>query len=220
MTLDTMIYAAVAVGLIAWLRTLLGTRHGAERERTHYLVAAEQDVAEPPKGEAREADAGAGEQAEWSESVAQGAREGLTAIAAAERGFGVQRFLAAAGDSFAYVTEDFATGDADALAELVTPEVAQVFADAIAARAEAKQSAQAEVRAVTDAQIVAARLEGRTARVAVRFTAEQVRATLDADGAVVAGDPARVVTTTDTWTFVRRLGDRDPRWWVAETGGA
>lgn len=219
MTLDTMIYAAVAIGLVAWLRTLLGTRHGAERERTHYLVAAEQEAAAPPKDSQRETDTDADAPEVWPESVAQGAREGLTAIAAAERGFDVQRFLIAAGDSFAYVTEDFAKGDADALAELVAPEVARVFADAIAARKDAGQSAQAEVRAVTGAEIVAASVDGRTARVAVRFTAEQVRATLDADGAVVAGDPARVVTTTDTWTFVRRVGDRDPRWWVAETGG-
>ena len=39
MPADIVIYAVVAVGLILWLRSILGTRHGNERSRPNPFMA-------------------------------------------------------------------------------------------------------------------------------------------------------------------------------------
>ena len=39
----------------------------------------------------------------------------------------------------------------------------------------------------------------------------------DKDGAVVDGDPARVDSITDVWTFQRDSRGRDPNWQLVET---
>ncbi|HBH26256.1 MAG TPA: hypothetical protein DDX54_02505 [Rhodospirillaceae bacterium] len=222
MSADIVILAAVAVALAAWLHRLLGTRHGAERERVHPLVAAEERKAAL---EAQKAGALGDQEAQEVEVLLPGmavdpaAREGLTAIGAQERGFSVRAFLTAAADTFALVTEDFAKGDIEGLQDLLAPPVAEAFAQAVRARAQRGETQEAEVRAVLESEVVEAGVQGRTARVVVRFVAEQVGTTRDATGTVVAGDPARIARVEARWAFVRRLGDPDPRWWVAETGG-
>ena len=37
------------------------------------------------------------------------------------------------------------------------------------------------------------------------------------DGAVVAGDPSRIDTVTDIWTFARDTSQRDPNWKLIAT---
>ncbi len=39
MPADIVIYAVVAIGLIAWLRSILGTRNGSERSRPNPFMA-------------------------------------------------------------------------------------------------------------------------------------------------------------------------------------
>jgi predicted lipid-binding transport protein (Tim44 family) len=70
---------------------------------------------------------------------------------------------------------------------------------------------------IRTAEIIDARMQGRDAFVTVKFVSEQVNATRDADGAVVEGDPNKVETITDLWTFTRNTRARDPNWFLAET---
>jgi predicted lipid-binding transport protein (Tim44 family) len=44
-----------------------------------------------------------------------------------------------------------------------------------------------------------------------------ITATYDKAGAVVDGDPERVVDMTDIWTFAREIGARDPNWRLVAT---
>jgi predicted lipid-binding transport protein (Tim44 family) len=46
---------------------------------------------------------------------------------------------------------------------------------------------------------------------------EQVNVTRDSAGAIVEGDPNRVATVTDIWTFARNTRARDPNWMLVET---
>ena len=67
------------------------------------------------------------------------------------------------------------------------------------------------------ANIIEAKLRGRDAIVTVRFVTEQVNVTRDAGEAVVDGDPNRVESITDTWTFSRNTRGRDPNWLLIQT---
>ena len=63
----------------------------------------------------------------------------------------------------------------------------------------------------------AASLEGRTARVDVRFRSKQITATHDARGVLVEGSPDRVIDMNDVWTFAREVTSRDPNWKLVAT---
>jgi len=65
-----------------------------------------------------------------------------------------------------------------------------------------------------------ASVQGRDARVTVRFDADVAAVTRDADGNVIAGSLTDAVETHDVWTFARTLGDRDPNWKLADTDEA
>ena len=55
------------------------------------------------------------------------------------------------------------------------------------------------------------------AEVTMRFDAEIVSATRDAEGRVIAGDPNRSVETHDIWTFSRHVKSPDPAWLLIAT---
>jgi predicted lipid-binding transport protein (Tim44 family) len=60
-------------------------------------------------------------------------------------------------------------------------------------------------------------LEGRTARVSVRFVAELITCVRDSEGNVVEGDATEVQTIRDGWTFARETTSRDPNWKLVAT---
>ena len=62
--------------------------------------------------------------------------------------------------------------------------------------------------------------QGADAFVTIRFVSEQVNATRDAAGNVVEGDPNRVETVTDIWTFTRNTRSRAPDWFLVRTDTA
>ena len=68
-----------------------------------------------------------------------------------------------------------------------------------------------------DAELVDADLDKSTAKVTIRFVSEQVNVTKDASAKIVDGDPNKVVTITDVWTFARDVRSSDPNWMLVET---
>lgn len=48
--------------------------------------------------------------------------------------------------------------------------------------------------------------------ITVRFVIELVAATRVADNTVIGGDPKKIVTVTDLWTFARRIPSSNPNW--------
>jgi len=41
---------------------------------------------------------------------------------------------------------------------------------------------------------------------------------MDADGTVIEGDPTKVTSATDFWTFARSTKSRNPNWTLVGTG--
>jgi Uncharacterized protein conserved in bacteria len=68
-----------------------------------------------------------------------------------------------------------------------------------------------------NASISSAALEGRSARIAVRFASKQISATHGTDGALTDGNPDRIVDMDDIWTFARDVSSRDPNWKLVAT---
>lgn len=231
MPADLLLYAVAAAGLVFWLRSLLGTRHGDERQRPNPFLQPRDSSAAPgtrpalplPAAEAGDREgrlaalrAGLGR----GMSVAPQTEDGLLALLDADRGFDLPRFMAGAQDAFVIIAEAYAAGDRETLAGLLSPALYAAFEKALSEREEKGETASLEIHAVRRAEITDARLSGKTAYITVRFTADETSVVRDRDGRLLSGHPDRVAETIDIWTFGRDLKSRDPAWRLFETRAA
>lgn len=148
------------------------------------------------------------------------AEPGIRAIIAAEQGFDVNRFVDGAQAAYRMILEAFWKGDEGTLRDLVSPDVGRAFSDAIAARQAAGQVLDNRLVSIDKATITGASLQGKEARITVRFDALIAAVTRDAEGNVIAGSTSDALETHDIWTFARTLRSSDPNWKLSDTDEA
>lgn len=148
------------------------------------------------------------------------AEQGLRAVIAGESGFDVTQFLNGAQAAYRMTLEAFWKGDEDGLSDLVEADVLAAFAEAIEQRREAGHMLDNRLIRIESARIVDAQVEGREARITVRFDADIAAVTRDAEGQVIAGSLSDAVETHDVWTFARTLKSGDPNWKLVDTDEA
>lgn len=233
MPADLLLYAVAAAGLVFWLRSLLGTRHGDERQRPNPFLRPRDPSAAPlgaraalPSPAAADAGDREGRLAALRAGLGRGmsaapqAEDGLLALLDADRGFDLSRFMAGAQDAFVIIAEAYAAGDRETLSGLLSPALYGAFGKALSAREEKGETASLEIHAVRRAEITDARLSGKTAYITVRFTADETSVVRDREGCLLSGHPDRVAETVDVWTFGRDVKSRDPAWRLFETRAA
>lgn len=223
--MDILLFAAVAAFLILRLRSILGKRTGAEDaerwrarppERTLDRADKVPDNVTPFPGAPRPVDVAPAAEAEVpaGDPVLQ---RGYDEIRRADASFNPVGFVEGARGAFEMIVQAFAQGDTATLKPLLASDVYEGFAKAIKDRIAAKHTLETTLVGIRNAEIVAARMEGRTANVTVKFVTEQVNVTRDADGNVVDGEAAKVSVLTDLWTFARDTRNRDPNWALVRT---
>lgn len=221
---DLILYALIAAGLVFWLRSVLGTRHGEERERPNPFT---QTQTPEKKVSANPLDDLAGEMGlETSEKpvlprnvmiVSDAVQAGLDDIARVESGFDVVRFSQGAQDAFAMVVEAFGAGDRDTLQDLLEPQVYAAFDSAIVQREKDGHTMQTEIHAIRRLEFLDARIDDKKAYITVRFVADETCVVKDSAGQILSGNPERITEMNDIWVLSKPLKTRDPRWFVAET---
>jgi predicted lipid-binding transport protein (Tim44 family) len=215
---STIVFAVVAIFVVFKLRSVLGTRTGAERPPVEppppgppraNIVAFNRSPATPAADR-------------WKGVAAPGTplAAGLDAIAVRESGFDPAHFLTGARGAYEMIVAAFAAGDLTTLRRLLSAEVLSNFARAIEARQAAGQTMTTTLVAIDSADLVDARVTGSTASLAVKFATKLTSATVDRAGAVVEGSPTPVADHQEIWTFARELGARDPNWLLAATESA
>src|SRR5690606_22574560 len=135
--------------------------------------------------------------------VAPAIEQGLREISAADRRFDLLTFLEGAKAAYAMILEAFWRGDKDELRQLCDDDVYESFAAAIDEREAAGEVLDNRLVRIEDTLVHSATLEGRIARIAVRFTADIATVTRDKDGNVIAGSLDDAVESRDIWTFSR-----------------
>lgn len=148
------------------------------------------------------------------------AEAGVRAIIAADSAFDVARFLEGAQSAYRMILEAYWKGDEEQLGWLAEDEVRDAFTQAILARTTAGHVLDNRLVSIERAIISDASLEGKLARITVRFDADIAAVTRDADGNVIAGSMTDAVETHDIWTFARTLKSKDPNWKLADTDEA
>lgn len=209
-------FLAMLAGFIGLrLYHVLGRRTGHEKPVADPFRPAKPDALRPA-GRAR-TDSEAPIAIDLPPDVAPEVRPGLEQVARADRGFAADRFLAGAQGAYAMVLEGFWKGDLAQLSDLVSDEMLANFKAALDARKASGERIENRLLQVDRAQIVGAHMTGTMAEITVRFDAEIVSVTRDAEGRVIAGDPNQTVETHDLWTFSRHTASDDPAWLLVAT---
>ncbi|HRQ61017.1 MAG TPA: Tim44/TimA family putative adaptor protein [Alphaproteobacteria bacterium] len=227
MPADIIVYAIVAAGLVVWLRSILGTKHGEERERPNPYNPAERPAEPAPApllhGEDKPALKIVGGP---SIGFAPGsiysienktAENALLDIAEADKEFDLGLFMTGAQQAFTMIVEAFAAGDLDTLKGLLGNDVYKTFEKAIKARKKAKETLETRIHAMRKMEVVEASIEGHSALITVRFTADETSLHKDSEGRIISGSHDEPSQMIDLWSFARDIRSDDPRWLLMAT---
>lgn len=229
MPADLIIYMIIAAGLIIWLRNILGTRSGDERQRPNPYLQSEKpkeskDGKEYPYEGVEKVISAEDRIIQLAQQPNRNmavdnktAENGLLEISKQDKKFDIQQFLTGAQDAFVMIVEAFADGDRETLKGLLADPVYKAFDGAIREREAAGEKIQAEIQAIRKADVIDALVKDKTAFITVRFTADETRIVRDSDGEIISGDPQKTTKMRDVWTFGRKIAAKDPRWLVYET---
>jgi predicted lipid-binding transport protein (Tim44 family) len=233
--MSTIVFAIIAIFVVWKLRSVLGTRNGAERPPIDPGVGPNlgPNGANAPKpmgqvvhlptaprdGVAPTGAASSDPLTRWKGFAEPDSKvaTGLDAIAAADPGFSPDGFLAGARSAYEMIVVAFAKGDRATLGNLLAPEVLDNFSRAIEARLARGETMETTLVSIDSAAFEDARLNGGTAQVTVRFAAKLISHTRDKAGLVTEGSADAVVDHLDVWTFSRDTRSRNPNWQLSAT---
>jgi predicted lipid-binding transport protein (Tim44 family) len=227
----TIIFLVIAVIIFLRLRSVLGRRTGNERppfdpfsaRRSPGAEASNDRVIDMPRRPApSEAPQGApmtGAEERIKVVAPPGSplHESLRAVAAVDRSFDPEAFIAGAKGAYEMIVTAFAEGDRKTLRQLLSREVYDGFVAAIGQREDRGETIEFRFVGIDRAEITGAGVKGPTEQITVRFLSKLISATRDKSGAVVDGDPVHVGDVTDIWTFAREATSRDPNWKLVAT---
>lgn len=216
--IDIIILAMIAAFLVFRLRNVLGKRTGNERPPQNPYGNSE-DAANA-ESEANDDD---NVVALPGQTVAEDipddtpASEGLRAIRNADSNFSAEEFVEGSRFAFDMIVTSFANGDRETLRPLLSDEVYENFAGAIDSREANDETMEMTLVGIRESEILEASMDGRVAFVTVKIVTEQIEVVRDKDGEPVSGDPSKVSTVTDIWTFARNTRSRNPNWTLVAT---
>jgi len=219
--------------IVFWrLRSVLGTRTGHEKRIDFPLPGQRESAPSAPAGgtsEERTRDDHEQEDIRYGlpeeeKPVWEGVAEEhsllarmLTRMKEIDPGFDARHFLEGAKVAYEMIVTAFAKGDKKTLKPLLDREVYERFAAVIDERRRKGLTQELEFVGLDEAKLLKAALDGKVAHLTVKFTSKIITAVRDAEGNVVEGDPQKLVTVKDIWTFERDLTSRDPNWRLVST---
>ena len=220
----TLVFIALAV-FVAWkLRSVLGTKTGHEQppgdifqKKPTGAPTGESNVVRLPGTAAN--DVGAEQPFRWAGITEPGSpiAAGLDAIAREERDFDAGVFLEGSKAAYEMIVQSYARGDRKTLKGLLSKDVFEDFEQAITEREKRSEVAETTFVSMSNATITAADLRAKLGMVTVRFSPKLISVVRNKAGEVVDGSADAVVDVTETWTFSRQLGSRDPTWTLVAT---
>ncbi len=224
----TIFFLVAAVVIFFQLRNVLGRRTGNERPpfdpytagRTAKNVPAKnENVVSLPRKRAP-GEAAADETYAPIDAFAKPGTDlnkGLRAIRDADPSFEPQAFVDGAKMAYEMIVMAYADGDRKTLKNLLSREVFDGFASAIAEREARSEKIQSSFVGIDKADIMSAEMKGSEAHITLRIVSELISATRNKADEVIDGDPETVAEVKDLWTFARDTRSKDPNWKLVAT---
>lgn len=211
---DIIVIGAIAAFILLRYRAMLGERTGRDADATPARPLQEfERVIQLPEREKP-----AAEPVEVAPISGYGAASTtLERMRQLDKQFVPDDFLEGARGAFEMVLQAFNERDHDTLTMLLSKDVYNEFMASLNSFAAEGRTPQNTLLAILEAHIDDATLTGNKARIAVKFTSEQVHLVRDSAGDVVEGDPSQQEVVEDRWVFERALTSNDPAWKVVET---
>ncbi|MGI9525129.1 MAG: Tim44/TimA family putative adaptor protein [Hyphomicrobiaceae bacterium] len=232
----TLLALIVAVFVILRLRSVLGRRTGEDearmdrqmraREAREQAAAAGDKVVTLPRRESEDAAApqANGTSTEDIEASVRALgisderiQSAVVAMVRRDPTFDLEEFMSGAKRAYEMIVTAFAEGNRELLRGLLSGEVFDGFSSAISEREERSQQIDQSFVGISKADVIDADLKDSEASITVKFLSQLISATRDQDGAVISGDPQRVMEVTDIWTFARDVTSADPNWRLVAT---
>ncbi len=195
---------------------LRNTKFDPFRKRGGEEAGDEKVIALPTRGAKGDTE-GAGKAAQSGGTPLE---QGLTQIKLDDSSFESESFVGGTKVAFEIVVDAFAKGDTKILRPLLSNDVYVDFSGAIKSRANNNETLETTLVGISEAEIIKAELQDKTAFITVKFVSEQINVTRNAEGEVVDGGPGEVTTVMDIWTFARNTRSRDPNWTLVATGAS
>lgn len=211
---DIIFLALVAGFLVLRLRSVLGQKNGAERERDLHGRPTEtsDNVVFLPETQNQAPDPAA-----VLDDLPQDIQDQLQNLTAADASFDPVEFLGGARRAFEMIVGAFAAGDRDTLKFLLADELYSSFENEIQSREAKNQTLETGIELIRSVGFKKIDLHETRAQVIVRVISEQITVTRDSEGRIVEGDPNELVERTDDWTFSRCLDAETPNWSLVAT---
>jgi predicted lipid-binding transport protein (Tim44 family) len=225
--IDIIIFAMIAAYLVFRLRNVLGKRDDSDNENGFQDLFSQDPsnddnvvhLQDPNRDDRDDAimDNDAGDDDAAPADPTDPLSIGLRQIKDADSGFNAGQFADGANMAFEMILNAYTDGDAAVLKNLLNGDVFGNFNKAIIDREQAGETLEDTLVDIKSNTVVEAYMQGTQAFVTVKFVTEQVNATRDENGDVVDGDPNKIITVTDFWTFARDTKSRDPNWKLVAT---
>lgn len=241
MSLDIVLFALVAAFLVHRLRSVLGTRHGEERQRPNPFSSSAENQSEEDRNDQNVIELKQDGDSDMivdiplpakKLDIAQVVNDGLikdddtklkeilTEIAAADASFDLYHFADGARSVFEMVLDSYAEGDLETLEGLLSQTLYKDFETAIRKREKDGHSLEMVMNDIQGMEIVEARLAGAMVYITVDYDVKQKQVLRDAKGEIIKGKGGRATRNHDLWTFARDIRSIDPTWMLIETRAA
>lgn len=192
---EILILAAITLFILSRLYVALGRDDGPPRGRSR--SSAQSPTAAPLRRQPAEPQQTATVH-KFRPSYEGPGAEGIEAICKVDESFDVDEFKRGAREAYKIIIAAYADGDRSVLKNLVDDDVYEAWDDAITQR-EASGVDPYNLLRIRKLTIDDAEMDGRTARVMIRYEAE-------------LGDGENTRTARDIWTFKRDVSQADPNW--------
>lgn len=214
--IQLLVLAGIALFLILRLKNVLGTREGFEKPpvtgqpRPDALQRSGFEVIE------------GGPDPDITDHVPEDspAAEALAGMKRAEPSFSVSEFLGGARQAYEMILMGFERGELADIKPFLSPDVYDSFAQVVSDRDAQGLTIEAEFIGVRELSLADATYDPDTgvAELTVRYVGQLTQVVYDRAGDVVEGEPGKVKTQKDSWTFERRMGSDDLNWQLVATG--
>ncbi|MDD3288531.1 MAG: Tim44/TimA family putative adaptor protein [Alphaproteobacteria bacterium] len=226
--IDIVIYAVIALVLVARLWATLGQRGEDDPQRPNPFARPapppdkpkqrdENVIMLPDRNKSSEPPVILPLGAYTASAPPNSLAGGLDQIKLLDPSFDEKGFIQGAKIAFTMIVEDFAKSDLSRIERLLAPNVLYSFQQAIALRKETGEILETVIKEIKDAEVVAAKAKDSTAILTVKFISRQTNIARDAAGQILSGSQDQIEEIHDLWTFSRDAKSADPNWQLVET---